>query len=144
MRAGGRDGALTAGLACSLLTTWSLLKTQVKYLNNQNHLPLRYKYYGPVSLAHHFFFLVAGVHYQQLDRYSDYFKAVDTELHRDHIISLTIFNPFQPNISMHILHSSLNILVLTWRICQTIKSFFTSQLFPSFLQLYKVYLEVIL
>ena len=71
------------------------------------------------------FFLVAGVHYQQLDRYSDYFKAVDTELHRDHIISLTIFNPFQPNISMHILHSSLNILVLTWRICQTINIHYT-------------------
>ena len=47
------------------------------------------------------FFLVARVHYQQLDRYCDYFKAVDTELHRDHIISLTIFNPFQSNISMH-------------------------------------------
>ena len=47
------------------------------------------------------FFLVARVHYQQLDRYSDYFKALDTELHRDHIVSLTIFNPFQSNISMH-------------------------------------------
>ena len=90
------------------------------------------------------FFLVARVRYQQLDRYSDYFKAVDTELHRDHIISLTIFSPFQPNIGMHILHTSLNILVLTWRICQTIKSYLTSQSFPSFLQLYIVYLEVIL
>ena len=52
------------------------------------------------------FFSLARVRYQQLDRHSDYFK-VDTELHRDHIISLTIFNPFQPNISMHILHTSL-------------------------------------
>ena len=48
--------------------------------------------------------------------------------HLTNLVYLTVqFNPLQPNISMHILHTILFTFptVLTGRICLTIKSFFS-------------------